>query len=58
MQKETFIPEQDVLVNIKYHPDISTEEKKAFKRNLGLILKGKKIQPNLIKVKTRKKCQN
>lgn len=58
MQKETFITEQDVLVNVKYHPHITNEEKKSFKRHLNLILKGRNVQPNLIKIKTRKKCQN
>ena len=31
---ETFIPAEDVLARIKYHPDITPKEKEKFKEQL------------------------
>jgi hypothetical protein len=31
MNEETFIPAQDVLAKIKYHPDITEKDKQDFK---------------------------
>ena len=37
MNEETFIPMEDVIIKIKYHPDITEKDKKEFKRHLYLM---------------------
>ena len=52
---ETFIPMEDVLIRIKYHPDISKAEKEQFKEAIkGIYMtdKGK------VKMNKPKKYQN
>ena len=52
---ETFIPMEDVLIRIKYHPDISKQEKEQFKESIkGIYMtdKGKE------KMNKPKKYQN
>jgi hypothetical protein len=40
---EIFIPAEDVLARIKYHPDITTKEKEKFKEQLkGLYMTDKR----------------
>ena len=40
---ETFIPAEDVLARIKYHPDITPKEKEKFKEQLkGLYMTDKR----------------
>ena len=40
---EIFIPAEDVLVRIKYHPDITPKEKEKFKEQLkGLYMTDKR----------------
>jgi hypothetical protein len=40
---ETFIPAEDVLVRIKYHPDITPEEKAKFQEQIkGLYMTDKR----------------
>jgi hypothetical protein len=40
---ETFIPAEDVLVRIKYHPDITPQEKTKFKEQIkGLYMTDKR----------------
>jgi hypothetical protein len=40
---ETFIPAEDVLAIIKYHPDITLKEKEKFKEQLkGLYMTDKR----------------
>jgi len=45
MKHETFIPMDDVMVKIKYHPDITEKDKKEFKHHLSLILRYGKTEP-------------
>lgn len=52
---ENYIPMEDVFVKIKYHPDITKEEKKQFKeaiKGIYMTEKGK------IKMNKPKKYQN
>jgi hypothetical protein len=40
---ETFIPAEDVIARIKYHPDITPKEKEKFKEQLkGLYMTDKR----------------
>ncbi len=56
---ENYIPMEDVLIRIKYHPDISKEEKEKFKESIkGIYMteKGKeKINKPVIKNQQRNK---
>lgn len=52
---ETFIPMEDVLIRIKYHPDITKVEKEQFKeaiKGIYMTEKGK------VKMNKSKKYQN
>ena len=50
---EIFIPAEDVLATIKYHPDITPKEKEKFKEQLkGLYMTNKKKEETLKKVLT------
>ena len=55
MNNETFIPMEDVLIRIKYHPDITKQEKEQFKEAIkGIYMtdKGKvKIELGIAKHK-------
>ena len=42
--EETSIPMEDVLIRIKYHPDITEKDKKDFKHHLNIILKDGKTE--------------
>ena len=44
--EETFIPMEDVLISIKYHPDITEKEKQDFKKSLNLIINNDKKKQN------------
>jgi hypothetical protein len=52
---ETFIPMQDVLIKIKYHPDISIQEKIQFKESIKGIYMTEKGK---VKMNKPKKYQN
>ena len=43
--EETFIPMDDVLISIKYHPDITEKDKQEFKHHVGRILRNGKTEP-------------
>lgn len=50
---EIFIPAEDVLATIKYHPDITPKEKEKFKEQLkGLYMNDKKKEETLKKALT------
>jgi hypothetical protein len=50
---ETFIPAEDVLARIKYHPDITPKEKEKFKEQLkGLYMTDKRKEQTLKKALT------
>jgi hypothetical protein len=50
---ETFIPAEDVLARIKYHPDITPKEKEKFKEQLkGLYMTDKRKEQTFKKVLT------
>ena len=50
---ETFIPADDVLARIKYHPDITPKEKEKFKEQLkGLYMTDKRKEETLKKALT------
>ena len=50
---ETFIPAEDVLARIKYHPDITPKEKEKFKEQLkGLYMTDKRKEETLKKALT------
>ena len=50
---EIFIPAEDVLATIKYHPDITPKEKEKFKEQLkGLYMTDKKKEETLKKALT------
>jgi hypothetical protein len=41
--KETFIPAEDVIITIKYHPDITPKEKEKYKEQIkGLYMTDKR----------------
>jgi hypothetical protein len=46
MNQETYIPMEDVLISIKYHPDITEKEKQDFKKSLNLIINNDKKKEN------------
>lgn len=53
---ETFIPAEDVLVRIKYHPDITLEEKAKFQEQIkGLYMTDKRKKQTFKKVITNQK---
>lgn len=56
---ETFIPMEDVLIRVKYHPDISKEEKAKFEEIVkGIYMTDKrrdKMNKPIIKNQQRKK---
>ena len=56
---ETYIPMEDVLIRVKYHPDITKEEKAQFEEIVkGLYMKDKgreKIRKPVIKNQQRNK---
>jgi hypothetical protein len=50
---ETFMPAEDVLARIKYHPDITPKEKEKFKEQLkGLYMTDKRKEKTLKKALT------
>ena len=50
---ETFMPAEDVLARIKYHPDITPKEKEKFKEQLkGLYMTDKRKEETLKKALT------
>jgi hypothetical protein len=50
---ETFIPAEDVLVKIKYHPDITPEEKAKFQEQIkGLYMTDKRKEQTFKKTLT------
>jgi hypothetical protein len=50
---ETFIPAEDVLARIKYHPDITPKEKEKFKEQLkGIYMTDKRKEETLKKALT------
>ena len=50
---EIFIPAEDVLARIKYHPDITPKEKEKFKEQLkGLYMTDKRKEQTLKKALT------
>lgn len=50
---ETFIPAEDVLARIKYHPDITPKEKEKFKEQLkGLYMTDKRKEETFKKALT------
>ena len=53
---ETFIPAEDVLVRIKYHPDITPDEKAKFQEQIkGLYMTDKRKEQTFKKVITNQK---
>ena len=52
---ENYIPMEDVLIRIKYHPDISKEEKEKFKESIKGIYMTEKGRE---KINKPKKYQN
>jgi hypothetical protein len=53
---ETFIPAEDVLVRIKYHPDITPQEKAKFQEQIkGLYMTDKRKEQTFKKVITNQK---
>ena len=56
---ENYIPMEDVLIRIKYHPDITKEEKEQFKESIkGIYMTDKgreKIRKPVIKNQQRNK---
>jgi hypothetical protein len=38
MNEETYIPIKNVLIKIKYHPDITEKDKEEFKKHLDFIV--------------------
>lgn len=46
MNQETYIPMENVLISIKYHPDITEKEKQDFKKSLNLIINNDKKKKN------------
>lgn len=52
---ENYIPMEDVLVRIKYHPDITKEEKEQFKESIkGIYI----TERGKVKINKPKKYQN
>jgi len=50
---ETFIPAEDVLARIKYHPDITEKEKEKYKDQIkGLYMTDKRKEKTLKKALT------
>jgi hypothetical protein len=50
---ETFIPAEDVLARIKYHPDITEKEKEKYKDQIkGLYMTDKRKEETLKKALT------
>jgi hypothetical protein len=52
---ENYIPMEDVLIRIKYHPDITKEEKEQFKESIKGIYMTEKGK---VKMNKPKKYQN
>ena len=48
---ENYIPMEDVLIRIKYHPDISKEEKEQFKESIKGIYMTEKGKEKINKPK-------
>jgi hypothetical protein len=48
---ENYIPMEDVLIRIKYHPDISKEEKEKFKESIKGIYMTEKGKEKINKPK-------
>lgn len=47
MNEETYIPIKDVLIKIKYHPDITEKDKEKFKNDLDfIVIKEQKTETN------------
>lgn len=55
---ETFIPAEDVLIRIKYHPDITEKEKQMFKENLSAIYMTDKRKEQTFKPITKNQQRN
>ena len=60
--KETFIPAEDVIITIKYHPDITPKEKEKYKEQIkGLYMtekRRKQIYKPIIKNQQRNERNN
>jgi len=46
---ETFIPAEDILIKIKYHKDISQEEKKKYEQSIKGLFMTKKSKEKTFK---------
>lgn len=55
---ETFIPADDVLVRIKYHPDITEKEKEKFKEQIKGLYMTDKRREQTFKPKNQKRNGN
>jgi len=56
---ENYIPFEDVMINIKYHPDITQKEKEAFKESLmGIYMTDKRKEKTFKQVKTNQQRNN
>lgn len=55
---ETFIPAEDVLIRIKYHPDITQKERERFKEQLSAIYMTDKRKEQTFKPITKNQKRN
>ena len=55
---ETYIPMEDVLIRVKYHPDITKEEKAQFEEQVKGIYMSDKRKKKVFKTITKNQQRN